>query len=302
MADPKPLPFVYQFMASAVAGVSEILVMYPLDVVKTRVQIQSHVPVPGVDHYSGMLDCIKKIVKNEGASRLYRGISAPILMEAPKRATKFAANDEWGKFYRNMFGVAKMNQSLSILTGASAGATEAFVVVPFELVKIRLQDKAQAANYSGPLDVVRKIVRAEGPLALYQGLESTMWRHILWNAGYFGCIFQVRAMLPANPTNQKSIQVRNDLISGAIGGTIGTVLNTPLDVVKSRIQNTTKIPGQVPKYNWAFPALGTVFKEEGFGALYKGFIPKVLRLGPGGGILLVVFTGMMDFFRGMKGM
>ena len=72
-------------------------------------------------------------------SRLYRGISAPILMEAPKRATKFAANDEWGKFYRNLFGMAKMNQSLSILTGASAGATEAFVVVPFELVKIRLQ-------------------------------------------------------------------------------------------------------------------------------------------------------------------
>lgn len=60
-------------------------------------------------------------------------------MEAPKRATKFAANDEWGKVYRNMFGVAKMNQSLSILTGATAGATEAFVVVPFELVKIRLQ-------------------------------------------------------------------------------------------------------------------------------------------------------------------
>jgi len=73
------------------------------------------------------------------ASRLYRGITAPILMEAPKRATKFAANDEWGKVWRNVFGVSKMTQSLSILTGASAGATEAFVVVPFELVKIRLQ-------------------------------------------------------------------------------------------------------------------------------------------------------------------
>jgi solute carrier family 25 2-oxodicarboxylate transporter 21 len=131
-------------------------------------------------------------------------------------------------------------------------------------------DKAQAANYSGPLDVVRKIVKAEGPLALYQGLESTMWRYIFWNSGYFGCIFQVRAMLPANPTGDKSIQVRNDLISGDI-------LNTPLDVVKSRIQNTTKVPGVTPKYNWAFPALGTVLKEEGFGALYKGFIHKTLR-------------------------
>lgn len=81
-------------------------------------------------------------------SRLYRGISAPILMEAPKRATKFAANDEWGKFYRNLFGVAKMNQSLSILTGASAGATEAFVVVPFELVKIRLQGEEASSTRS----------------------------------------------------------------------------------------------------------------------------------------------------------
>lgn len=214
------------------------------------------------------------------------------------RATKFAANDSWGSFYRDLFGVAKMNQSLSILTGATAGATEAFVVVPFELVKIRLQDKAQAHKYNGMMDCVTKIIRQEGPLTLYQGLESTMWRHILWNAGYFGCIFQVRALLPA--ATDKKGQVTNDLLSGAIGGTVGTILNTPMDVAKSRIQNSTKVVGTVPKYNWAWPALGTIMKEEGFGALYKGFLPKVLRLGPGGGILLVVFTGMMDFFRKMR--
>jgi solute carrier family 25 2-oxodicarboxylate transporter 21 len=214
------------------------------------------------------------------------------------RATKFAANDSWGSFYRNLFGVSKMNQSLSILTGATAGATEAFVVVPFELVKIRLQDKAQAHKYNGMIDCVTKIVKQEGPLTLYQGLESTMWRHILWNAGYFGCIFQVRELLPAATT--KKGQITNDLMSGAVGGTVGTILNTPMDVVKSRIQNSPKVAGSIPKYNWAWPALGTVAREEGFSALYKGFLPKVLRLGPGGGILLVVFTGVMDFFRKMR--
>lgn len=279
-----------------------------------------------------MMDCFRKIIKTEGCvvvlaaqrdldsrsavpedsteelrlqflwRRLRgkcRGGHIHVAWLTGHRATKFAANDEWGKFYRNAFGMPKMNQSLSILTGATAGATEAFIVVPFELVKIRLQDKAQAHKYSGMLDCVQKIIRQEGPLTLYQGLESTMWRHILWNAGYFGCIFQVRALLPK--ANDKSQQILNDLASGAIGGTVGTVLNTPMDVIKSRIQNSPKVAGGVRKYNWAWPSLATVAKEEGFGALYSGFLPKVLRLGPGGGILLVVFTGMMDLFRSMKG-
>ncbi len=231
-------------------------------------------------------------------SRLYRGITAPILMEAPKRATKFAANDEWGKFYRRMFGQEKMNQSLSILTGATAGATESFVVVPFELVKIRLQDKASAGKYSGMLDVVAKTVKAEGILAMYNGLEATLWRHILWNAGYFGCIFQVRELLPKASTKQGKIT--NDIVAGTVGGTVGTIINTPMDVVKSRIQNSPKVAGSTPKYNWAWPSVTLVAKEEGFGALYKGFLPKVLRLGPGGGILLVVFTGVSDFFRTLQ--
>jgi solute carrier family 25 2-oxodicarboxylate transporter 21 len=233
-------------------------------------------------------------------SRLYRGITAPILMEAPKRAVKFAANDSWGTFYRDLFKVDKPTQPLAVLTGATAGATEAFVVVPFELVKIRLQDKASAGKYNGMMDVVAKIIKQEGPMAMYNGLESTLWRHILWNGGYFGCIYQVRAQLPKPEAGNKSQQVRNDLIAGAVGGTAGTIVNTPMDVVKSRIQNSPKVAGSVPKYNWAWPAVATVFREEGPAALYKGFLPKVLRLGPGGGILLVVFTGVTDFFRKMR--
>ncbi|KAF8474746.1 mitochondrial carrier domain-containing protein [Kalaharituber pfeilii] len=294
----KPIPFTWTFAAGAIAGISEILTMYPLDVVKTRVQLQVGTAKAGTDHYNGMVDCFRKIIKNEGFSRLYRGITAPILMEAPKRATKFAANDKWGKFYREVFAVPTMNQSLSVLTGATAGATESFVVVPFELVKIRLQDKASAGKYSGMIDVVTKIVKEEGLLAMYNGLESTMWRHVLWNAGYFGVIHQVRSLLPARETKQG--QMMNDLIAGSIGGTVGTIVNTPADVVKSRIQNTTRVPGIVPKYNWTLPSIALVAKEEGFGALYKGFVPKVLRLGPGGGILLVVFTTVIEFFQKLQ--
>ncbi|CAF1061332.1 unnamed protein product [Adineta steineri] len=272
------------FAAGAIAGVTEVLTMYPLDVIKTRSQLST-------GKNMGIIASFNNIVQHEGVGRLYRGIIPPILMEAPKRATKFAANDMWGQFYRKLFDVEKTNQSLSILTGASAGAMESFVIVPFELVKIRLQDKKSAHLYLGTMDCVKKIVKQEGALALYNGLEATMMRNITWNAGYFGVIFRVKAHLPEKP------EILNNFIAGAIGGCVGTVLNTPFDVVKSRIQNSSRTSSSSSKYNWSIPSLFIVAREEGFWALYKGFVPKVLRLGPGGGILLVVYNVLMEFFR-----
>lgn len=38
-------------------------------------------------------------------------------------------------------------------------------------------------------------------------------------------------------------------------------------------------------------------REEGMGALYKGFAPKVLRLAPGGGVLLLVVEFTLGVFR-----
>jgi solute carrier family 25 2-oxodicarboxylate transporter 21 len=286
---------------------------YPLDVVKTRIQLQHGKVIDG-EGYNGVLDCFRKILRNEGVSRLYRGITAPILMEVPKRydppglscwkpltlssAIKFSANDSFTHFYQRLFSAPTVTQPLAILTGASAGATESLVVVPFELLKIRLQDKTSASRYNGLVDCLVKVVRQEGPLALYNGFEATLWRHIVWNAGYFGCIFQVRAQLPAPATssNPRRQKMANDLTAGFVGGVVGTTFNTPLDVVKSRIQSVAKTPGVRQKYAWAWPSLGVVAREEGFKALYKGYVAKILRFGPGGGVLLVVYSAVLDMF------
>lgn len=88
----------------------------------------------------------------------------------------------------------------------------------------------------------------------------------------------------------------NDLAAGFVGGVVGTTFNTPLDVVKSRIQSVAKVPGVQPKYAWAWPSLGVVAREEGFRALYKGYVAKILRFGPGGGVLLVVYSAVLDMF------
>ncbi|KAH9045978.1 mitochondrial carrier domain-containing protein [Lactarius hengduanensis] len=267
----KPLPFYVTFTAGAIAGVSEILTFYPLDVVKTRMQLERG------KSSTGLLGSFQTIIREEGFGRLYRGLVPPLLLEAPKRATKLhvAANDFWGKSFKKLSGETEMTRQLSIITGCSAGATESFVVVPFELVKIKLQDKSLASTYNGPIDVVRQIVRKGGILGLYAGMEATFWR----------C---VKSMLPKAETPQG--ELLNNFASGSVGGFVGTVINTPY-VVKSRIQGAEKLPGVIPKYNWTYPAL------EGPAALYKGFVPKVLRLAPGGGVLLLVVEFTLGVFR-----
>ncbi|KAH9919644.1 mitochondrial carrier domain-containing protein [Fomitopsis serialis] len=275
----KPLPFVANFTAGAIAGISEILTFYPLDVVKTRMQLET-----GKSQH-GLVGSFRAIIREEGCAAILitRSLVPPLLLEAPKRATKFAANGFWGKTYLKLTGEAKMNQSLSILTGCTAGATESFVVVPFELVKIKLQDKL--STYSGPMDVVRKVIQKEGVLGMYSGMEATFWRHLWWNGGYFGCIFQVRALLP-KPESPKA-HLMSDLIAGSVGGLSDRNKHS---VVKSRIQGATRVPGVAPKYNWTYPA----------GAV-QGFVPKVLRLAPGGGVLLLVVEVTLGLFRQMLG-
>ncbi|KAK4686681.1 hypothetical protein P7C73_g3444, partial [Tremellales sp. Uapishka_1] len=282
-AKPVPLPFAYTFAAGAIAGCTELMIMYPLDVVKTRQQLAT-----GKGGVS-MIGTFKSIIATEGPSRLYRGILAPFFMEAPKRAVKFAANGWWGNIFTNG-GQKKNTQSLAIMTGCFAGATESVVVTPFELVKIRLQDKT--STFKGPGDVVKHVLKTDGPLGLYQGMEATFWRHWWWNGGYFGCIFSVKALLPKAET--KRAELGNNMAAGTVGGFMGTLLNTPFDVAKSRLQ--AKATGE-----WTYPAVLRIAREEGFSALYKGFAPKVLRLAPGGGVLLLVVEALSTVFRNHLG-
>ena len=151
--------------------------MYPLDVVKTRQQLNTGLKGDGI------LLTLTNIVRKEGHVshspgadrrpwRLYRGMLPPMMMEAPKRAVKcgFAPDHSLcpvgaNGFFGNVFtdnGRRPMTQALSFGTGFAAGSVESLVVVPFELVKIRLQDKS--STFKGPWDVVKHSWRVHGPL------------------------------------------------------------------------------------------------------------------------------------------
>lgn len=68
--------------------------MHPLDLVKTRLQIQSGKVSNKNDprYYAGIWDCMSKMYKYEGITSFWKGIVPPILAETPKRAVKVIQN------------------------------------------------------------------------------------------------------------------------------------------------------------------------------------------------------------------
>jgi len=267
--------FYKHVVAGASAGLCEVLIMYPLDVVKTRLQLQK-----GNTKYTSVTRTFKVISQEEGIFAFYRGIISPILAEAPKRAIKFASNEMYKPLVANSKG--KISHQGAAAAGSLAGMTEALVNTPFEVVKVRMQALENKALYSGTFDAVMKIATKEGPLVLYRGFEAQVLRNGIWNGAYFGTINILKENL-WKPKSKSSEMFRN-FVAGFVSGTIATTFNTPLDVIKSRLQNVKG--GQIP---WAIPTLMNLYREEGFKACYKGYVPRILRLGPGGGIMLLAF-------------
>lgn len=97
-----------QIAAGGSAGFVEVCIMHPLDLVKTRLQIQSK-PVPGVPfqgtYYKGVFDCFAKMYKQEGLLSYWKGILPPVLVETPKRACKFFVFEQSKRFF--LFGAEK---------------------------------------------------------------------------------------------------------------------------------------------------------------------------------------------------
>lgn len=119
----------FNFLLGSMAGAFGAFMVYPIDLVKTRMQNQRSVQ-PGQQLYNNSIDCFRKVIRNEGALGLYSGVLPQLIGVAPEKAIKLTVND----LVRGWFTDKKSNQihfAAEVLAGGSAGACQ---VVSIELI------------------------------------------------------------------------------------------------------------------------------------------------------------------------
>jgi len=276
----------YSFVQGGIAGSIGATMVYPIDMVKTRMQNQRSTVV-GQMLYKNSIDCAKKIFRNEGFLGFYRGLGPQLVGVSPEKAIKLTVNDLVRSRAMDP-ETGRIKLIWELLAGGMAGGSQVVFTNPLEIVKIRLQIQGEAAKVEGaiPRGAIH-IIRQLGLLGLYRGASACLLRDIPFSAIYFTSYSHLKSDVFHEGYNGKRLSFLETLGAAAIAGMPAAYLTTPADVVKTRLQVEAR-KGQT-HYAGLRDAFVKIYREEGFRALFKGGPARVIRSSPQFGFTLLAY-------------
>jgi len=282
------LESVYRFTLGSIAGATGATAVYPIDLVKTRMQNQRTGSYIGELMYRNSFDCFKKVVRHEGFRGLYRGLVPQLVGVAPEKAIKLTMNDLM-RDKMTHFNDGKLPLWGEVLAGACGGGSQVMFTNPLEIVKIRLQVAGEIAG--GPRVSAFGVIRELGFFGLYKGSRACFLRDIPFSAIYFPAYAHLK---PAFADENGYNSPLSLLVAGAIAGMPAASLVTPADVIKTRLQVKAR-SGQTT-YSGVLDATRKIYAEEGFSAFWKGAIARMCRSSPQFGVTLVTYELLQRMF------
>ncbi|KAI1377293.1 mitochondrial carrier [Hypoxylon crocopeplum] len=276
----------FNFMLGSAAGAFGAFMVYPIDLVKTRMQNQRGAD-PGQRLYKNSIDCFRKVIANEGFRGLYSGVLPQLVGVAPEKAIKLTVNDLVRGFFTDR-KTGHIELKYELLAGGSAGACQVVFTNPLEIVKIRLQVQGEVAKATEGAQKrsAMWIVRNLGLAGLYKGASACLLRDVPFSAIYFPTYNHLKKdIFGESPT--KKLGIVQLLTAGAIAGMPAAYLTTPCDVIKTRLQVEAR-KGDT-NYTGLRHAAKTILKEEGFRAFFKGGPARILRSSPQFGFTLAAY-------------
>lgn len=155
--------------------------------------------------------------------------------------------------------------------------------MPIDVVKTRLQMDGSGGSvkqYSGTMDCAGKLVKAEGPSALFKGLPPALVRQSTYGSLRYGLYGPIKGALGITPG--QPVPLWKKIVAGGIAGGVASAVANPTDLIKVRLQTDGMLKdaeGQLlpKKYSGMVDALSKTVSEEGVLALWTGVGPTVGR-------------------------
>jgi solute carrier family 25 folate transporter 32 len=306
------LPYQH-LIAGTTAGLVTTSLLYPLELVKTRMQV-----LQKEAGYATTAASIRSVLEGEGAGGMYRGITPAL----------FASAGSWGGYFYfyelskkrklnaiNMEGDAnygdtrvgaekKLGVKDHLLSGIEAGVFLVMIFNPIFLVKTRMALQGTDTNnkrYAGMFDALKTIVREEGARGLYKGLVPALLLTSHGAVQFASYEYMKEATTKISESSMTSPLIKGflssfqSLLLGGVSKIIASSATYPYQVIKSRLQQ--RGTGGVYKYKGTLDCANKLWKEGGVRAFFRGIVPSTLKVAPGSALTFFVYEETVKFIR-----
>ncbi|RSH93630.1 Fe(2+) transporter [Saitozyma podzolica] len=275
--------------AGAMAGISEHAAIFPIDSIKTRMQVLPALTPAALSSAGSSASAslatpqalntitqhLRSVSTTEGLRSLWRGVASVIMGAGPAHAAHFGMYE----FIREISGGRSEGWwgvgGTAALAGASATITSDALMNPFDVIKQRMQ--MRHSPYRSVLHCAKSVYHAEGLHAFYVSYPTTLTMTVPFTAVQFSVYESLKSLI--NPEGGYSPITH--VVAGGVAGGVAAAVTTPLDVAKTLLQ--TRGDSTDPRIRNArgmAEALRIITSRDGIRGLRRGMLPRVLTVAP----------------------
>jgi dicarboxylate transporter 10 len=213
------------------------------------------------------------VFKINGFLGLYSGLSASLLRQLTYSTTRFGVYEELKSYFTKSSspsfpGLIAMASTSGFLGGVAGN--------PADVLNVRMQrdaalTKAERRNYKNAIDGLVRMTRDEGWKSLFRGVWPNSLRAMLMTSSQLASYDGLKCLIIRNTLMEDNLTAY--FLASFLAGFVATTICSPVDVIKTRVMSVRESQGLAK-------LLVNVYRIEGVGWMFRGWVPSFIRLGP----------------------
>lgn len=201
-------------------------------------------------------------------------LSASLLRQITYSTTRFGVYEELKEVFTT--GVSQPSFPALIAMASTSGFLGGVAGTPADILNVRMQNdralpEADRRNYKHAIDGLTRMVREEGLASLFRGVWPNSARAVLMTASQLASYDIFKTELLQRTSLGDNLYTH--FTASFMAGFVATTICSPVDVIKTRVMSAKTQEGLVS-------LVTRITAAEGFGWMFKGWVPSFIRLGP----------------------
>ncbi|KAI6715616.1 hypothetical protein JHW43_001818 [Diplocarpon mali] len=239
-----------------------------------------------------MVGTFGHIWRTDGILGLYHGLSASLLRQMTYSTTRFGIYEQLKSAQSS-----KPTFPALIAMASASGFVGGVVGNPADVLNVRMQHDAalplkQRRNYKNAVEGLVRMTREEGWKSLFRGVWPNSMRAMLMTASQLASYDGFKSVLIEFTPMEDNLKTH--LSASFLAGFVATTVCSPVDVIKTRVMSSHESKGLAT-------LLADVYKMEGVGWMFRGWVPSFVRLGPHTIATFLFLEQHKKMYRRLKG-